>query len=616
MLDGSPAMCQVIVLQYAEVFDAATVERLAGPYVYARGVAYWRDRRVERAEAREGRLEATVRGTMPYSVELWADRGRPRWSCTCPAAEDGSFCKHCTAVALSLGPGDEPPPAPARGDSGSVPDADDELIGFVKGLAPDRLAEIVLETAASDWRLHERLRAEARAARGAGPDLAAWRRRIDAAFTDRDFLTRGFVAYRDAPGWAAGIDDVIDALADLCDAGHHDAAARLAEHAHRRADGATGYVDDSDGWLTDFSTRMSELHLRACEAGSPDPEELAIRLVEMELGSDLDGFRRCAATHAEVLGEPGLAAFREHLEPYRERAGRKVGTDEWSSEVYAVRQAMVGWALGTGDPDALIEAHSQGRTSPGDVLEIALALDGAGRADESLRWARRGIADWGDRPWQVGELRDFLARKLRDRGQDRAAVELFWKAFVSAPSLTAYRRLLDEGAGEDWLRRCRDELRRVLAEASRTGAGERRPGIGEQEQPVDKVAAAFSPFPPVVHEAAAALVEILLYEGLVDGAWSVAWEHGCRAQLWLALARAREDIHPLDAVGVYESAALAIIERKNAKQYGSAVDLMVRIRRLADSSGEPARFVSMLERVRTEHKAKRKLRSLLDAQGW
>ncbi|MXW94031.1 MAG: hypothetical protein F4110_11115 [Acidimicrobiaceae bacterium] len=67
---------------------------------------------------------------------------------------------------------------------------------------------------------------------------------------------------------------------------------------------------------------------------------------------------------------------------------------------------------------------------------------------------------------------------------------------------------------------------------------------------------------------------------------------------------------------MYEPVALAIIDRKKANQYQSAVDLMVRVRRLADSAGEPRRLASLLERVRTEHKATRRLKALLDAQGW
>ena len=50
---------------------------------------------------------------MPYIVELWIEEGEPRWSCTCPAAEDGSFCKHCVAAALTVDPGEPADPVPA-----------------------------------------------------------------------------------------------------------------------------------------------------------------------------------------------------------------------------------------------------------------------------------------------------------------------------------------------------------------------------------------------------------------------------------------------------------------------------------------------------------------------
>lgn len=47
-----------------------------------------------------------------------------------------------------------------------------------------------------------------------------------------------------------------------------------------------------------------------------------------------------------------------------------------------------------------------------------------------------------------------------------------------------------------------------------------------------------------------ALVDILLFEGVVDDAWDAAGDYGCRAQTWLTLARAREESHPLDAIAV------------------------------------------------------------------
>ena len=619
---------------FADMFDAATVVALAEPRVHERGEGYRRNGRVGPLTVRDGRLEATVRGTMPYVVELWAERGEPRWSCTCPAAEDGSFCKHCTAVALSMGSDDSPlvvPPlarlsrAQASASGRRVDPAPAEnLASVVDGLAPDRLARIVLDHAATDWRLRERLLAEARAARGDSPDMGAWQRRIDNAFAPYG----EFVTYREARGWADGVKDVIDALADLCDAGQHDAAARLAEHAHRRAEKAIDYVDDSDGGLSDISLRLSEVHHRACVEGRPDPVELAARLVDLELASELDGFYRAAAEYAEVLGEAGLAAYRERLEPQWKRIGHEDG--DWSDNAFAVRQAMAGWAIGTGDPDALIEVHGRDRILPGNVLEIALALDAAGRSDEAMAWARRGIAEHGDTQWQAGDLREFLASALRGRGETQAAVELFWQAFVSHPSLATYRRLLDEAAeprsGADkpeqsdnlaesdkpeqpdkpeqsdnpagWQQRCEEELRSRLSRLDGRVPGDR--GASNAAVP----------------RAAEALVEILAYEGRVEAAWNAATVHGCAERMWMTLARAREKTHPSDAMGVYEPRVLELINRKKTQAYRSAVDLMERIRHLADAANEPDRFRSLLERVRTEHRAKRNLKKLLDAKDW
>ena len=610
---------------FADLFDAATVVALAEPQVHVRGEGYRRNGRVGPLTVRDGRLEATVRGTMPYVVELWAERGEPRWSCTCPAAEDGSFCKHCTAVALSMGSDESPlvvPPlaplarlvrAQASASGRRVdPAPAEDLASFVEELAQDRLARIVLDLAATDWRLRERLLAEARAARGDGPDMGAWRRRIDNAFAPYG----DFVTYREAHGWADGIKDVIDALADLCDAGQHDAAARLAEHAHRRADKAIDHVDDSDGWLSGISLRLSEVHHRACVEGRPDPVELAARLVDLELTSELDGFYRAAAEYAEVLGEAGLAAYRERLEPQWKRIGH--GAGDWSDNAFAVRQAMAGWAIGTGDPDALIEVHGRDRIGPGSVLEIALALDAAGRSDEAMAWARRGIAEHGGTQWQAGDLREFLAGALRGRGEAQAAVELFWQAFVSHPSLATYRRLLDEAAEPDsgaddpeqpdkpqqpdnpagWQQRCEQELRSRLSRL-------------DGRVPDDRGASNAA-----VPRAAEALVEILAYEGRVEEAWNAATVHGCAERMRMTLARAREKTHPSDAMGVYEPRVLELINQKKTHAYRSAVDLMDRIRRLADAANEPDRFRSLLERVRTEHRAKRNLKKLLDAKGW
>ena len=582
----------------SRVFTAAAIGELAGPRSYPRGVGYQREGRVELEAGNEVRVRAMVRGSMPYVVELWGDDGEPGWSCTCPAAEDGSFCKHCVAVALSLAPDDASAPnlvSVLTFPTGPSPA--DELAVFVEGLSHKRLVEIVLDRAGSDWRLGERLLAEARAERGAGLDLEVWKRRIADAFAPYG----DFVGYREAQGWAGEVDGMIDTLADLAAAGHAAAVVPLAEYAHRRADEAVQYVDDSDGWLSNISARLNDVHLGACIETRPDPVELACRLVDLELTSELDGFHRAAATYADVLGEVGLAAYREQLEPHWRRLGpndNEVGdedADEWLSS-FAVRQAMVGWALGTGDPDALIEVHSHERLRVDAVLEIARSLTDAARVEEAVEWATRGLEDHADRSWQTGPLREFLAEIHRSRGESEAAVGLFWDAFVAASSLTAYRRLLGEATGGDgWSQRCVEHLRQQLAGAAplRSAPSQGR-GLGD----------------------GSVLAEILLYEGRADEAWQAATEHGCRQRLWMTLARAREDTHPLDAIGVYEPEVFALIDQKKTPAYRSAVDLMSRIRRLATAAGRPDRFTAVLERVRVEHRAKRNLKKLLDDKGW
>jgi SWIM zinc finger len=165
----------------ADVFGSGVVKALAGARVYARGVGYVEDGRVVHQTGGARRVRAVVDGSAPYEVELWVDRGEPAWSCTCPAAEDGAFCKHCVAVALTVGeePGEPgrprlrvvpcPPPGPDGADGGDSGDGGDDepgdhLADYVSALPHECLVEMVLDQARTDPRLKLRLLAEVRAA--------------------------------------------------------------------------------------------------------------------------------------------------------------------------------------------------------------------------------------------------------------------------------------------------------------------------------------------------------------------------------------------------------------------------------------------------------------------
>jgi DNA-binding FrmR family transcriptional regulator len=67
---------------------------------------------------------------------------------------------------------------------------------------------------------------------------------------------------------------------------------------------------------------------------------------------------------------------------------------------------------------------------------------------------------------------------------------------------------------------------------------------------------------------------------------------------------------------VCEREALAQIDTKKIGGYCKAVDLIVRIRKLAGAAGEPERCDEILTQVRAAHKAKRNLMALLAEKGW
>ena len=65
--------------------------------------------------------------------------------------------------------------------------------------------------------------------------------------------------------------------------------------------------------ITEALEKAQDVHLAACEAGTPDPEALAQRLATGALESGWGVFRDGPAKYAPVLGAAGLARYRELL---------------------------------------------------------------------------------------------------------------------------------------------------------------------------------------------------------------------------------------------------------------------------------------------------------------
>jgi len=563
----------------------------AGETYFARGVAYFERGAVRSLRESGAGVEAIVAGSHDYRVRLSLAEGDFGYSCSCPVGRDGLCCKHCVAVGLAWH-------ATATGGQGRELPETPPIEAYLTGLDRPTLVRMLLEQAETDERLHRRL---AIRASGSAPDPD--RARVWKASLAEAIDPGGFVDYRAARDYASGIEEVVDSLADMLDAGQAKAVIELAEHGVGEVEEAISQVDDSDGWMGGLLGRLQEIHLAACKAARPDPEALAERLFDLEMESDYDAFHRAALTYAEVLGETGLAAYRRLAEAQWARV-KPLGPGEDESDRYGSRfrltAIMAALAEAAGDLDALVAVKARDLSAPYDFLEIARLCAEHGRPEQALDWAERG---WRAFPAerQDDRLRAFLADAWQRAGRADGAMALVWEGFAEAPALRTYHELArharEAGAWGQWRAKALDLIRHRIA----AGAAEpQRPGRWWT-----------GPF-----DDHSLLVEIFLAEGDTEAAWAEATAGGCAGGLWLRLARAREAAHPADAIGVYRDEVARLLRHTGNDIYREAVGYLEKIGALAERSGGEAAFAELLRELRVSQRRKRNLMKLFDERGW
>jgi len=535
-------------------------------------------------------VKAKVRGSSSYQVKLWLDDGQAAFDCSCPVGVDGRFCKHAVAVALVV--------TDAVADPGQRAEAVIDIRAHLAGLDHDALVELLVDRAAEDDLFDARLRMSAARATAGPPPLAVFRHALDEAFVVRDY-----VDYRHMYDYASTIDSALDSLQELLDDGHAEAVITLAEHAIDRAEDAVGYVDDSDGYMSGIAERLQDLHRDACAAAKPEPVALARTLFERERHSgDLDVFHDAAATYAEVLGAEGIAEYRR-LAKAEWDALPPLGPGQqersYSSRRFRITQIMETLAELTGDVDALVEVLARDQSSAYQFVRIAELYRKAGRYDDALGWAEKGLALHGG---SDPRLLDAAAEEYHRVGRAADAVRIAWDAYDASPDLRTYRQVSEHatraGLWPDWHDKAITLLRERIAQARR------KPDRGRASQWA------------VREPDNSTLVEVLLHDGEVELAWAEAGAAGCRRDLWLELARRREREHPLEAIPIWQDEIERLIGAKNNQAYAEAVDLIVQVRRLLISAEREEDFAPYVAKLRMTHKPKRNLMKLLDQRQW
>lgn len=557
----------------------------AGTRSFERGSGYAAAGRVKSLKSTEDEVRANVRGTRTYQVRLWVDEEELGFSCTCPVGEENGFCKHCVAVGLLWWHQDRGEPA-----AGEDRESGDHLRRYLEGLPPATLATMLLEQAAEDDALLARLLAQAGA--GTGTDsLMSLRSAIDAVFS-----VRGLIPYREMYGYSRAVQEVIDAIEQRLRAGHTVEVIELCEFALGAAEDAVGHVDDSDGYFGEIFGRLQDLHLRACKKAGPDPVALARRLFEWEMRTEWDTFYGAVHSYAHVLGKTGLAEYRR-LAEQRWAKVKALGPGEDDRERYGRRfritRIMEALARESGDVNQLIAVKSRDLAHPRSFLEIAQICREAGREDEALAWAERGLNAFAGNPDQ--DLWEFVADTYHTQGRHEEAMQLAWALFEAMPGFGRYQDLhahaMRAKAWDGWRERA---LALIRAESA---APRPRSRWG----------------PPADHSS---LVRIFLWEKDEDAAWREANEGGCTEELWMELARRRERKHPDEALDVYKRWIGPTVARGNNQAYEEAVELLERCRRLLVRLGRAKEVPGFVASVRSEYARKRNFAKLIDARRW
>ena len=499
-------------------------------YLIERGERYASTGRVKKLKFEDGVLLATVEGTQRYEVRMGADAGDLVSSCSCPMGQAETFCKHCVAaglVWLRQTAGTEGAPEVQPSEEAPV-----DLRSYLAAQKKELLVDLIMEHAKGDELFGGKLTLLAAKAAALPVDLGPYRQAIEAAIVVHDF-----VDYRSMYGYTSSVTTAIQALEDLLDVGQASEVISLCEYALECVEDAIGRVDDSDGGMGEIKEDLVELHHRACLVAPPDPGQLAERLFDWGIHSEWEIFLDGAERYADVLGEIGLARYRYLAERVWNLVPVRQDSDaDRSVSRFQITYIMEALAKISGSVDEAVAVRARDLSYAYHYVQIVELLVDAGRLDDALSWAERGLASFPDHT--DVRLRDVAAKELRRAGRDEEAMDLIWRQFEERPSHASYELLhehaMASGAWNDWRERALHVMRSI-------DDGER--SARAKASKASRTSAPTSRFQPVFDSrpASSELVRAYLWEGDVEAAWSQAQAGGCSVQLLAAACRSSRE---------------------------------------------------------------------------
>lgn len=568
----------------------------AGSRSFERGEEYFKSESVFGLEEYQGKVVAKVSGTFDYRVKLWAEgKNELRYDCSCPFADEGNFCKHCVAVGLAC-------IANLKSSSGNKKGLTnlDDIKNYLQTREKSELVEMLMKEVLENETLRGQLLLATARSNPQNVDVKAFRKELERAFEVDDY---DYDDYYSGFGSSDDIENVVESISDLLEDGHFETVIDLCEYGLRLASKALNYVHETDGGLETAIDNLQEMHIEACLQAKPDVESLANRLFEWEINDSLDVFYNSANKYADVLGEKGLAVYRELVEKeWNKLPVLKPGDKgSYDGNRYRITHMMESLANQEDDFEKLIEIKKRDLSNQYKYLEIAQLYSSHKKHDKALEWAEKAINDFPkdeSLDWRVGE---FLANEYHRRKRHDEAMQIVWNQLEQNTNFSNYGKLKEnadkvtpQSTWQEWREKALELIRQKIA------ASKIKPKNSWFQRSQDN----------------SLLVTIFLHENLTEEAWQEANKGGCSEDLWLKLANIREKDHPTDSLKIYQDRINPKVEETNNQAYEQAVKWIKEVKRLMSQLDREAEFDDYLVTLRVNYKPKRNFIKLLDSIKW
>lgn len=300
---------------------------------------------------------------------------------------------------------------------------DRKLRDFLLAQSAVWLTDRLLDAAASDPVLLTGLQVAASGSDG----VQVVRRELD-----RALRVDTYVEEDDAPTYVYQADRALSLVEDMVRDGSPDDAIEVAEHAIGLLRDAVECVYD-EGETQGCLAWAQEIHARACAAGDPDPTALAERLFAFAVADEWGVFVDVLNVYADVLGPSGLARLRGLIGEAVERFPRLAVGARPDSSQSAILELAERAARADG-VDAVVDVLARDLGSAHRFERICHELASAGRIEEALGWARRGLVELDPHVGQR-QIRRTAAALAGRLGRHSEAAEWVWEDFAKSPSL-------------------------------------------------------------------------------------------------------------------------------------------------------------------------------------